>query len=163
MADITPCPGKEAWEGIFRCPPPAEALERLAGHVEGCPVCVAAIAPLLDRSEGQGDTGPALARLRRCLSALPTGAWRPGLAEAPLAATVPESPAPAGASHVPAGVERLGQYWLIKLLGSGGMGLVYLAEDSQLQRRVAVQVMRPDLVNDDRARQRFLREARTMA
>ena len=58
---------------------------------------------------------------------------------------------------------RLGGYRILKLLGSGGMGVVLLAEDAQLQRPVALKVMRPGLAANDAARQRFLREARAVA
>jgi ABC-type branched-subunit amino acid transport system substrate-binding protein len=43
------------------------------------------------------------------------------------------------------------------------MGLVFQAEDQQLQRGVALKVMRPDLAKNESARQRFLREARATA
>ena len=58
---------------------------------------------------------------------------------------------------------RLGGYRILKVLGSGGMGVVLLAEDAQLQRPVALKVMRPGLAANDAARQRFLREARAVA
>jgi len=57
----------------------------------------------------------------------------------------------------------IGHYRVLKLLGQGGMGLVFLADDPRLQRRVAVKVMRPELATDAIARQRFLREARATA
>ncbi|HTU20831.1 MAG TPA: protein kinase [Gemmataceae bacterium] len=60
-------------------------------------------------------------------------------------------------------VGRLGGYRILKVLGSGGMGVVLLAEDAQLQRPVALKVMRPALAANDAARQRFLREARAVA
>ena len=58
---------------------------------------------------------------------------------------------------------RLGGYRILKVLGSGGMGVVLLAQDAQLQRPVALKVMRPGLAANDAARQRFLREARAVA
>ena len=56
--------------------------------------------------------------------------------------------------------ERFGQYRIINRLGPGGMGSVYLAEDTVLGRRVALKV--PDFgpANDSEARKRFLDEAR---
>ncbi len=57
----------------------------------------------------------------------------------------------------------LGPYRVLKLLGRGGMGMVFLAEDSRLKRPVALKVMLPHLSQDSTVRQRFLREARATA
>src|SRR5579864_5912085 len=57
----------------------------------------------------------------------------------------------------------LGGYRIIKQLGAGGMGIVYLAEDPQLRREVALKVMRPEAAASAQARARFLREARAAA
>ncbi|MBI3467745.1 MAG: protein kinase [Planctomycetes bacterium] len=58
---------------------------------------------------------------------------------------------------------RLGNYRVLKLLDYGGMGAVFLAEDEQLERRVALKAMKPALAGSKEARQRFLREARAAA
>jgi WD40 repeat protein/serine/threonine protein kinase len=58
---------------------------------------------------------------------------------------------------------RLGHYSVLKLLGIGGMGLVYQAEDTQLQRPVALKIMKAELAKKSRARERFVREARAAA
>jgi serine/threonine protein kinase/predicted ATPase len=57
----------------------------------------------------------------------------------------------------------LAHYRVLKLLGQGGMGVVLLAEDTQLQRQVALKVIRPEIGQSLANRQRFLREARAMA
>jgi eukaryotic-like serine/threonine-protein kinase len=54
---------------------------------------------------------------------------------------------------------RLGRYEIRSLLGAGGMGEVYLAEDLSLHRRVAVKVLRADLTMDKDRLKRFEREA----
>jgi tRNA A-37 threonylcarbamoyl transferase component Bud32 len=56
-----------------------------------------------------------------------------------------------------------GRYRLERRLGRGGMGTVYEATDSSLQRHVAVKLIREDWVGSDEAAQRFQREARTSA
>jgi len=57
--------------------------------------------------------------------------------------------------------DRLGPYRLLDRLGEGGMGVVYLAADSQ-QRRVAVKALRPAFAADPNARRRLAREVETM-
>src|SRR5262249_54144641 len=65
--------------------------------------------------------------------------------------------------QAPGEIGRLGPYRILKVLGKGGMGLVFQAEDLQLERRVALKVMRPEVARRADARQRFLREAKLAA
>src|SRR5215203_6169894 len=58
---------------------------------------------------------------------------------------------------------RLGPYEIVSPAGAGGMGEVYRARDTRLDRTVALKVLPPDLTNDPAARQRFEREARAVA
>jgi tetratricopeptide (TPR) repeat protein len=55
------------------------------------------------------------------------------------------------------------QYEFVRELGLGGMGVVCEAKDSALGRRVAVKKMRDEIRSDARERERFLKEARTVA
>jgi serine/threonine protein kinase len=58
---------------------------------------------------------------------------------------------------------RLGPYRVLKVLGAGGMGIVFEAEDLQLKRKVALKVMPPARAVSETARKRFLREAQATA
>lgn len=60
-------------------------------------------------------------------------------------------------------IGTLGPYQLMKELGRGGMGVVYAAVDTRLERRVALKVMLPLSANDGKAKERFVREARAVA
>ena len=58
---------------------------------------------------------------------------------------------------------RIAHYELVSLLGSGGMGDVYLARDTRLHRKAAVKLLRNASDDDRAAAERFLREARAIA
>jgi len=57
----------------------------------------------------------------------------------------------------------LAGYRVQALLGRGGMGVVYLAQDLSLERRVALNVLAPELSSEEGFRERFLRESRLAA
>jgi serine/threonine protein kinase len=59
------------------------------------------------------------------------------------------------------GTQQIGRYEIIKELGRGAMGIVYQALDPNIQRVVALKVLRPDLTSDPDLRQRFQQEARS--
>jgi serine/threonine protein kinase len=69
-------------------------------------------------------------------------------------------PNDAGVSSVP---QRLGDFKLLRELGSGGMGVVYLAEQVSLKRRVALKLLQPSHLFFPHARARFQREIETVA
>ncbi len=61
------------------------------------------------------------------------------------------------------GPTRIGRYRVIRLLGKGGFGNVYLAHDDDLSRSVAVKVPRPDRVSKPEDTESYLNEARILA
>ncbi|MFQ5744445.1 MAG: hypothetical protein ACE5HV_12775 [Acidobacteriota bacterium] len=59
--------------------------------------------------------------------------------------------------------KTLGHYEILELLGAGGMGEVYLAEDTRLVRKVAIKVLPAEFASDPERLARFEREARAAA
>jgi predicted Ser/Thr protein kinase len=59
--------------------------------------------------------------------------------------------------------ERLSGLKVLSVIGSGGMGRVYLAQDEGLGREVAIKTLSPVLSRDERLRERFMQEARALA
>ena len=56
-----------------------------------------------------------------------------------------------------------GEYRIVRLLGRGGMGMVFLAQDLTLEREVAIKVLPPDFSSDPQVIKRFQQEAKTAA
>ena len=59
--------------------------------------------------------------------------------------------------------QRLGPYEVVAPLGAGGMGEVYRARDTKLNRDVAIKVLLPSVANDPDRLARFSREAQVLA
>ena len=74
-----------------------------------------------------------------------------------------DSPSPADVDHLDLTGRTLGDFRVIRHLGKGGMGHVYLAEQVSLKRKVALKLLRADLANNPVALQRFTAEAEAVA
>jgi serine/threonine protein kinase len=151
--------------------------EALAAHLTGCARCRDAAEGILAErgrptSAASGVSHPLVANFVQELHS-PAAAQGTiagaSLEGATLAAPLPSEAATIGVPVVPQSspgtrqLKQLAHYRIIQALGSGGMGMVYLAEDTKLQRNVALKVMRPELASEHVHEQRFLREARAAA
>ena len=58
---------------------------------------------------------------------------------------------------------HIGRFRVVRALGGGAMGTVWLARDDELDRDIAVKLLRPGLADDPGSRERLLREARALA
>ena len=86
--------------------------------------------------------------------------------EVPMVAGAKDQPAaqvaPA-ARPLPSHPERLGDYQILRVVGAGGMGIIYEAEHASLKNRVALKVMHPRFRTDPTYVRRFHTEARSAA
>jgi WD40 repeat protein/serine/threonine protein kinase len=164
---MNPCPSRERLERFLgqEAGPEDGAL---AAHVEDCPACQAVLEDLLRSLPGLAPRPAAAPPAPR-----PADDFVGRLKQAPPPflhgdagpATEPDpGPAPfAGPPAPDAPLGRLGAYHLLEALGSGATGQVFKAYDADLDRLVAIKVLKPELAADDAGRAAFEREARAAA
>jgi serine/threonine protein kinase/Tfp pilus assembly protein PilF len=168
MSDDSRCPTVSDLAALSRGQLSKAETARLIRHLEDCESCRSAAETL--NVPLPGPTGRTKGERRSPPSekVTPNKAESSGSSAAPYRGGIRSSAAGAwsGVLAPPQGADeigRLGIYRVLRLLGTGGMGAVFAAEDTNLRRKVALKVMKLDLVDDEQARKRFLREARAMA
>jgi serine/threonine-protein kinase len=145
----------------------AEAPAEIAHHLDGCEYCRARLEALAAEpaeweharetltSAATDAAGDFNTRNHR------TGAWKiwnlPTSSVDSMVRQVLAEP-----SH-PEMLGRIGRYDVERVIGAGGMGIVFKAFDTELNRPVAIKVLAPNLAGNGSARQRFAREARAAA
>jgi len=92
-----------------------------------------------------------------------TAEWAEKAASNPPNAPNPELLEFLAPAEKPDEIGRLGPYRVLQVLGAGGMGVVFRAEDPHLERVVALKAMLPALASTPLAKQRFFREAKAAA
>src|SRR5437899_5259368 len=149
------CPPADELSGFAIGNLPAARFTQLAEHVERCVACAAT----LEKLDGLAD--PLLVQLR--------GAAQTGLATydyvpeelVAVARSARQKRAPS--SWLPVAGRRLGKFELLEQLGTGSFGYVFRARDTELDRTVAIKVLRADRLATHDDVDRFLREARSAA
>ena len=131
----------------------AEAEERIAEHLDQCESCQEAAAEC-DRS------ADSLVAALRVPDDVPSE--EDMHCDAALARARQLAVGSAGARHERTEPIRLREYELLRKLGEGGMGTVYLARHTRLDRIVALKVLPPDRMRDSSAVARFEREMRAV-
>lgn len=143
----------------------SDEFRDLSRHVHDCPACQTRLERLagddnvwaeakevlgsISNQDGQGDS--------RSSAPVPNWERRPTAWTDSMARQLLSPP-----SH-PEMLGRLGRYEVERLIGSGGMGIVFKAFDTELNRPVAIKVLAPYLAGNGAARKRFSREARAAA
>jgi serine/threonine protein kinase len=150
------CPDPQYLRAFARGEVTGQAAQQLRSHLQNCPLCSAFVDGPLTRANPDDTLNPA------------GRAAAPGRAESEETRLGKTPPRPQTYPFLapptkPDEIGRLGDYRVLRLLGQGGMGQVFHAEDLTLGRPVALKVLRPELQYDPDGWQRFLREARCLA
>jgi hypothetical protein len=133
-----PCPEPSQLDALTRDELAESARREIEQHLDECEDCRRGVAVLMRAArspENAGDVGLANT-----------------LASAPVAAATTLAPG-----------TRVGRYGIREVIGSGGMGVVYRADDPELGRDVALKLLRESLVHHTLARSQIIREAQAMA
>ncbi len=192
MADIAVCPDPQKLTQLLHGAASEEEIDSFAQHLETCSTCAQRIeetdasSPMLKVMRQPAQTSPLVmdGRMQAMMDRLDKMASLPFDPQQTTATPCPKShetqTSAEGNGNAGDDTEqdylawlepakdaselgRLGAYRILNILGIGGMGVVYQAEDTTLKRTVALKAMKPSLASNNSARQRFLREAQTAA
>lgn len=179
MSDqITSCPTQEELRKCVYNQLSANEIESLKSHVKMCPKCRVSFTAILKEKVGQENQGigpipPGTKADAKASPIAPVSAMQnpedaaQQKTDSPLYSTQKKVITPQlkpaypflEPPTKPGGLGCLGDYELIRVLGEGGMGIVFEADDKKLGRKVALKVLRPELT-DENFRQRFEREGK---
>lgn len=183
------CPDHRTLEKLLLGKLPAAEFEILSEHLEKCSTCTKTAETLVPADEvtnalktvtilrGDEDLlAQAIKRGKELGGQMPTvqpdatvigpTAQSPAEAHAAEGFTIQNNPAELSflaPAQQPDELGRLGSYRILQILGVGGMGIVFRAEDPALRRQVALKVMKPSMALNRSAKDRFLREAQFTA
>jgi serine/threonine protein kinase len=147
---------------VLRSELPQEEQERLSAHLAECKLCQK---KLSDLAASEDEWSAASDAMKEYSLSNEDGMWRGSEVKALGPQRWTESLAKQLLSppRHPEMLGRLGRYEIERLIGAGGMGLVFKAFDHELNRPLAIKMLSPHLGDSGAARQRFAREARAAA
>ena len=163
------CPDKRQLTALLEGMLPPEVDSRLTSHLDSCRACQRTLDALAADVEFTVGVSDRLAqrrensgRLETVLTALEdeTPAPPPQAKQTPQFADLLSSLGLPNDSSLPISIDG---YELAEFIGRGGMGVVLLANERDLDRPVAIKFLAPIFATDDDARERFFREARAIA
>ncbi len=187
MVQQLTCPSAEQLQKVMRGELALAEVERISQHVETCARCAQTLQSLQGedtlaeqvRAEAGRIDKPVDPAVQKLIERL---RQREGIRTDETVSIAASAAGPAGTTQAlahrgsssgdlsflapaqgPDELGRLGHYRVLQVLGQGGMGMVFLGHDPQLDRAVALKVMLPQLAANESAKQRFLREARAAA
>ncbi len=156
----------------FACPQcarPIQAEDALAGKETDCPHCGRpAVVPSPAPPDNAKTEATGAAPAAPSPPSAATEHWSsPGdsgtFHSVPPSGEIPVETGILAPAREPDEIGRLGPYRVLKILGAGGMGVVFQGHDPVLLRTVAIKAMLPSVAAKPANRERFLREARTAA
>ncbi|MCS6977245.1 MAG: protein kinase [Gemmatales bacterium] len=171
MLATSPCPANSVWQGLVGGELPPDEIDALARHLDQCPDCLAKVRALatistlvpLGESTSFQVVAPELVAVMESLHRLVGEQSTSQSNDQTQECKTSESFTFLAPPAAPGELGRLAHYRVLRLLGRGGMGYVFLAHDPQLDRHIALKVLRPEVAAKPAAKERFLREARLAA
>jgi len=179
LPTTTDCPPITDLERLLRGRLSEARTTALTEHIGGCHDCQQRLESLTAPAHGIAED---LRDFTRNTPPSDSAYWKAlAAAEENLRATAALAPAPADPASAdpasagelrldflqpcqePGRIGKLGRFGILRVIGRGGMGVVLYAHDPHLDRDVAVKVIDPRLADNEVARQRFCREARSAA
>ena len=161
MTTLT-CPPAEQLKAFYLGQLPDDRSDELVAHVGNCSACQAELETVVDAEDSlianlrEPDAGSNLDREPACEMGMLRALGALATAYEPTADDDPNN-----SEHAPL-PKTIGEYEIVRALGQGGMGHVYLARHSKLGRLVALKILAGHRLGDRRASQRFEAEMRAI-
>ncbi len=155
---MSDCPGTDQLLRLLGDDLPEIDQARVVAHLDSCPGCRAA----LDRLAARSGLWNNLSLLRDD----PPSSPKNDGTKSPQAVPPDDEDIPVGlleSPDQPGHLGKIGPYDVLRLIGRGGMGVVFLARDRALDRMVAIKLLTPGMAATGAARRRFAREAKAAA